>query len=264
MDFGSLTIIIQILIIMAVFGIFVAVGTFIYKKLKSNSSLMSNRLLNPLEYLPEEEVLTLRQVYFLIMIIVFAVLVLYLIIFGEAETFHTIITIDVIVSLFLAIQLEKKSLKDWIILLLLVPYGSLAFMLNLNNYIVLLNFFHALIFIYFIKIYFSKFMEYTESNGLGITIMLLFAIVFVSFFVTIFVEGVSPLDAIVMVSNSFTSNGYAVLGHSAVGKVNSIILVWSGFILSGAGTATLAAAIVIRHIDKDLDDLEELIRKNKE
>ena len=60
-----------------------------------------------------------------------------------------------------------------------------------------------------------------------------------------------------MVSNAFTSNGYAVLGNTDVGKINALVLVWMGFILSGAGTATLAAAILMRHFKgkfKDYDD----------
>ena len=80
---------------------------------------------------------------------------------------------------------------------------------------------------------------------------------------TMLVENVSPLDALVMVSNAFTSNGYADLGNSSVGKLNSLILVWSGFILSGVATATLAVAIVMKHVNEDFDRLEELVKKNK-
>ena len=71
-----------------------------------------------------------------------------------------------------------------------------------------------------------------------------------------------------MVSNAFTSNGYAVLGNSIGGKINAIVLVWGGYLLSGVGTATLTAAILINHyrnklekIDKKLDNLEELIKE---
>ena len=60
-----------------------------------------------------------------------------------------------------------------------------------------------------------------------------------------------------MVSNAFTSNGYAILGSSIIGKINEIFLVWSGYLLSGVGTATLTAAILKRHFDikdKELND----------
>ncbi len=82
-------------------------------------------------------------------------------------------------------------------------------------------------------------------------------------------EGVDPLDSMVMVSNAFTSNGYAVLGSSGMGKLNSLILVWGGYIISGVGTATLTAAILIKHnkkceeeLNKRLDELELLIKNN--
>ena len=100
--------------------------------------------------------------------------------------------------------------------------------------------------------------------------MLLFTIVFASFIVTLFAEGVEPLNSAVMVSNAFTSNGYAILGQSGIGKLTSLVLVWSGYIISGVGTATLTAAILIRHnqkrekeLNERLDELESLIKNNK-
>ena len=86
---------------------------------------------------------------------------------------------------------------------------------------------------------------------------ILFVIVFFSFIVTQIVEGVNPLDALVMVSNAFTSNGYAILGTSIPGKLNAIILVWGGYILSGVGTATLTAAILIKHFNHKFKETEE-------
>ena len=77
------------------------------------------------------------------------------------------------------------------------------------------------------------------------------------------VEQVSPLNSLVMVSNAFTSNGYSILGASGWGKINSLFLVWSGFFLSGVGTATLTVAIVMKHVDKEFDRLEKLVKKNK-
>ena len=74
-----------------------------------------------------------------------------------------------------------------------------------------------------------------------------------------------------MSSNAFTSNGYAVLGQSVPGKINSLILVWSGFIISGVGTATLTFALSTRHYNKKfeemnskIDELKELIEEKKE
>ena len=64
-----------------------------------------------------------------------------------------------------------------------------------------------------------------------------------------------------MVSNAFTSNGYAILGNSIPGKLNALILVWGGYILSGVGTATLTAAILMKHFNNKFDETE---KTNKE
>ena len=111
---------------------------------------------------------------------------------------------------------------------------------------------------------YDKFIEYTRSNSLGITILLLFSIIFISFLVTQVVENKNPLDSLVMVSNAFTSNGYAVLGSSIPGKINSIFLVWGGYIISGAGTATLTAAILLRHFNARIRKLEKVIEDRGE
>ena len=110
--------------------------------------------------------------------------------------------------------------------------------------------------------YYDKFRQYTESNGLSLTILVLFVLIFISFIITQIVEGVNPLDYLVMVSNAFTSNGYAILGDSMAGKINSLALVWGGYILSGVGTATLTAAILMRHFNHKFDEMEKLIKNN--
>ena len=97
---------------------------------------------------------------------------------------------------------------------------------------------------------------------MGVTIIFLFVLIFVSFLITQVVEGVNALDALVMVSNAFTSNGYSILGSSIPGKFNAIVLVWSGYVLSGVGTATMTAAILIRHFNHKFDELEKLIKEN--
>lgn len=240
------------LILCAVFG-------FIFKRLKNSQ----NRLFNPLEYFPEDELHTLRQIYFLIMMALLFMNIIYSVISTEADiVFFGIF--DILISLYMAVNLKGISLKNIILFLLLVPYGSLTFLFLGNDPVVFLEFLHIPVFIYFIKIYYDKFKEYTEANGLGIAIILLFILVFVSFFITQIDEGVNPLDALVMVSNAFTSNGYAVLGSSIPGKINSVFLVWGGYILSGVGTATLTAAILMRHFNHKFDELEELIKKNNE
>jgi hypothetical protein len=165
-------------------------------------------------------------------------------------------------SLHFATHAPRDSLKNKIVLFGLLPLGSLSALI-LQSYYVGLDLFHLMALTYYIKVYYDKFVEYTETNSIGITIMLLFLIVFVSFFITIVVEDVSPLDSLNMVSNAFTSNGYTVLGKTGLGKADAIFLVWSGFLLSCVGTATLSVSIIIKHIDKKFDDLEEHARRNK-
>ena len=46
------------------------------------------------------------------------------------------------------------------------------------------------------------------------------------------------------------------------GKMNAIFLVWSGYILSGVGTATLTAALIIKHYDKKIVELRNDIKED--
>lgn len=244
-----------------IFIILYYVTKFIFNKIENKSYFKSNKLFNLEQYFPDEQIFELKQIFYLFMIVLFSLNILYLIVYLNADS-NTLLLLDVLLSLYLAVKLEKNSPKDYLILFLLMPIASINILLS-NLMILPLDFIHGLIFFYYIKIYYDKFMEYTVTNGLGITIILLFFIVFISFLFTIFEENVSPLDSLVMVSNAFTSNGYAILGSSNLGKVNEIFLVWSGFILSGVGTATLVLAIVRKYIDGEFDRLEEMIKKNK-
>ena len=235
------------------------VGTHIKNRLKRSH----NQFLNPKEYLPDEELHSLKQVYYLIMMALSFVVVFYSLTFPDTDVFYLAL-FDVIISLYIAVTIDKSSNWHKVLVILLIPFGSLTYLLFGWQLIGVLDVIHIPVFLYLIKFFFDRFKKYTESNGLGITIVLLFSIVFISFFVTSFVEADNPLDALVMVSNAFTSNGYAVLGSSIPGKLNSLLLVWSGYLISGVGTATLTAAILIKHFNKRLDDLEELIKKNNE
>ena len=147
----------------------------------------------------------------------FFINILYSLVFIEGDIIYFAI-FDIVLSLYLAIELDKSSMKNKILLMLLIPYGSLTFILFGNSLIGFIDLIHIPVFIYFIKVYFDKFREYTLSNGLGITIILLFTLIFVSFLLTQITEDVNPLDSLVMVSNAFTSNGYAILGKSILGN----------------------------------------------
>ena len=107
-------------------------------------------------------------------------------------------------------------------------------------------------------------MEHTNSNGLGITIILLFAIIFASFFITQYSENVNALDSLVIASNQFTGNGYSVFGETVLGKMNSLLLVWGGYVMSGVSAATLTAAILNRRFKKEFAELKELIEGEDE
>lgn len=154
------------------------------------------------------------------------------------------------------INLQKKS---WILLFFLITLASITFLIFGESLIEYWNFLRIPAFIYLIKYFYDKFRNYTDEHRLGFSIILLFSILFFSIVITMFVENEDPLNAIVMVSNAFTSNGYAILGNTTGGKIDSIILVWSGYILSGAATATLTAAILIRHFSSKLKEYDEKV-----
>ena len=249
--------IIGIILEIIVFVILMVVFKYVLNHLKNSS----HRLLNPREYFPQEELHSLIQISYLIMMGLSFVNILYKIVFLMGDL-YSFAVFDIVLSLYLATKLDKSSLKNKIIIFLLIPFGSLTFLIFNQTLFGLLDWIHIPIFIYFIKLYYDKFREYTETNSLGLAIILLFIIVFISFLVTQVAESVNPLDALVMVSNAFTSNGYAVLGHTVVGKIDSVILVWGGYLLSGVGTATLTAGILIRHFNSRFEKLEKMIEEN--
>ena len=252
----------QVVLAVILFTIIFRVGKFVVNYLMHNEYLKNSAVFNIREYFPEEEIPSLRQIYYLSMILIFTVTMLYILFSWGPETVN-IAYIDIILSCFLVTKIKPDSLKHKLMLFSLVPFGSINFLIFGMTYVNLVDFIHAPLYLYFVKMYYHKFIEFTETNSLGITIILLYSIIFISFIITMVVEQVSPLNSLVMVSNAFTSNGYSILGASGWGKINSLFLVWSGFFLSGVGTATLTVAIVMKHVDKEFDRLEKLVKKNK-
>lgn len=250
--------ILELIFEVIIFLILVGIGTLICKGVK----ILHDKMFNKGEILPEDEIHTLKQVFYLIMMSLAFVNILYSIIHGSSAIYFIIF--DIVLSVFLAVTLDKSSSKGKLILLLLVPFDSLNMLLFQFSLVSYVDIIHVLVFAYFVKLYYGKFREYTESNSLGVTILILYVVVFVSFILTQLVEEVNPLDSLVMVSNAFTSNGYSVLGSSIGGKLNAIILVWSGYILSGVGTATLAATILMKHFSHKFRDMEESNNELKE
>ena len=250
--------IIELGIIFISFFILSLVFKFIFQEIKKSE----HKLFTADEYLPEEEIATLRQVLYLLMMFVFFFFILYTLIYHKNDLFFICI-LEIVVLASVATTLDYSSWKDRILFILLIPFGSFAFILFSNNILEIMDLLHVFVYVYLIKIYYDRFREFTESNGLGIAILLLFFIIFISFIITTITEGVDPLDAVVIVSNAFTSNGYDLLGSNEMAKLNCIFLVWGGYLLSGVGTATLTAGILIKHFNKRFDELEELIKDNK-
>ena len=218
-------------------------GKFILKRYRNHN----NRFFKPEEYFPEDEIHTLKQVFYLIMMMLFFIDILYSLVFFNSPDILFFLVLDIVISLYVVIVLEYNTWKNRLIFIMLIPFGS------------------------FTSILFGD----VNIGAIELAIVLLYSIIFISFIVTTVAENVDPLNALVMVSNAFTSNGYAVLGKSTIGKVDSIFLVWGGYILSGVATSTLTASILIKHFRKDIkrskkqyedlqkrfDDLEMLIKE---
>lgn len=250
----------QFAIVIPIFLVLTLFGGFVYKLLK-------NRYFNSIDlndYLPEDEIHSLKQIFYLIMMALCVVNIFYSIVGDGIEFLYSFVIYDIALSLYFAIKMDKSSLKNKIIWLLLVPYGSLSLLLFHIDLVVYFGIVHVLVFIYFAKLNFDKFMEYTNSNALGVTIILLFIIIFVSFFITQYAENVNALDSLVMISNEFTGNGYGIFGETILGKLNSLLLVWGGYVISGVSAATLTAAILRRHFNKRFAELERLIEGDDE
>ena len=235
---------------------------FYYVLNKVSDRLNNNKYLDLKSYMPVEEIQTLKQVFYLLIISgCFIFILASFTIVAEDNFFLSLF--DFALSTICFLSMKNETLTDKILLFFLIPYGSISFLvLDSYNLLVLLDFIHLIAFVFVMKHFYHKFMDYTENNGLGIAILLLFGIVFISMLATHFTENKSLLDSLVMSSNAFTSNGYAVLGDSIPGKVNSIFLVWSGYVISSVSTATLTAAILLKHFNSKFDKLEEMIEKN--
>ena len=254
--------IIQLLTVIATFIVMSYAFKFIVNKIKTMPSIKNSKFFNIKEYFPTEEIYTLRQLFYLIMVLIFIIIDLYLT-FEWTDGIQFIIFLDILISIYIAVNMDWNSYKNVTILFLLIPISSISRILFGDTILVIFDILHIIGYIYLIEEYYRKFLKYTEKNGLGITIILLFSIVLVSFLFTILAENVSPLDSIVMVTNAFTSNSFEASGNSLIGKLDSLVLAWGGFILSGVGTATLSVSIIRRYVDRQFDDMEEMIKNKK-
>ena len=225
----------------------------------------SHRLLNLEEYIPVEEIHTLKQVLYLIMMTLFIIDIFYQLTF-QGNDLLLFVYYDLLLSLISLCLIKIDDIKSYILLFGLMPFVSFdyIFLDSNNTLMIIMLIIHFLALVYMVYYFYDKFKRYTKSHGLSYAILLLFNIVFVSFIWTSFVEDVNLLDALVMVSNAFTSNGYAILGHTIPGKINGLFLVWSGYVLSGVGTATLTIALINKYYNKKFDELQQSIEELKE
>ena len=141
------TVIYELIISVLIFSALFVTGKLIYKKLNKNGS----RILNPLEYFPEEEIQTLRQVFYLVMMLVFFVLILYLIV-SHGNDLVGIALVQVIVSLYVALTLDYSSLKNKILFFMIIPYETIVFLVfNESLLIWPVYVMHILVYVYLIK-----------------------------------------------------------------------------------------------------------------
>lgn len=249
------------LAMIAIFLIIALILRVIYNKLKNTDI----HILKPEEYLPKEEILTLKQVFYLVMMTLFVINIFYQLVAQGNDVLYFAL-LDIILSLITLAYIRIHDLKSILIAFSIIPYSSIDYMIfDYSLIISVILFMIHLIALFYVTMYFyKKFKKFTKSQGLSYTILLLFGIVFLSFIFTSIVEGVNLLDSLVMVSNAFTSNGYAILGSTIPGKLNSIFLVWAGYVLSSVGTATLTFGLMVKYYNKRFDKMEKMIQELKD
>ena len=124
--------ILRISVSLAVYVILVLAVAFVLKKLKNRSI----RLLNPSEYFPEEQVKTLRQVYYLVLVFLLVLSITNfffdrgIILTNSPEFYVYNSLLDVIVSVYIASVLYREGWKKNIILIIfLFPMVSLSYLI---------------------------------------------------------------------------------------------------------------------------------------
>ena len=212
-------------------------------------------------FLPKHEFHYLKQVFYLVMSGLF--LIGFFALFFLPGIDFTIFLIDFIISIIAIIYIIDKKPWKFILSLLILPCGSLLFVMGIKLPFIIYAIHYVGMFV-MVGIFIQRFLTYTRDNNLGLTAILFIGILVVSFAVTLWIEKATFLDSLVMVSNAFTSNGYTILGNTSGGKLASILLVWGGYLLSGVGTATLAATIINASFRRKFKEQEDQISNLKE
>lgn len=236
---------------------------FLGEQLKKFVENHYRKIINPEEYFPKEEILSFKQVTYLIVILfiyIFIISLFYNMYFKVSSGLLLInCLIDIILSLYLIIFFYDFSTRSKIISVFLMPLSSISFIVFGGTLLRYWDFIRIPTLLFLVTYIYNKFIRFTEKNNLQKLILILISIIFLGLVLTMFLENQNPINSLAMVSNAFTSNGYIALGSSVNGVLTSTFLVWSGYIISGVATATLAATIVHRNSKKKFDKLEEKI-----
>ena len=248
--------------------IIVSIGIFIilcflgetFKKLRMNQK---GGLLSLDEFFPKEELMSFKQVHYLILILFIYICIINFFFnrfFAVSDELFLINSlIDIIVSITIVVAFYDCSTRSRIIAIFLMPLASISALVFGGTLLGYWDFIRIPTLLYVVIQLYHKFLDFTDDNNLEKLILILVSIIFTTLVLTIFLENQNPINALGMVSNAFTSNGYAVLGKTAGGVLTSTFLVWSGYIISGVGTATLAAGIIHRKSKKKFERLEAKI-----
>lgn len=247
-------------IILLIFVLFVVIiKEKLYQKYLDKISKVDSEV-----FLPKDELTYLKQIFYLVMgvIALISLIIFYL---GTSYTNYMDISfLDVVISIIAIIYIADKRRFNFILAILLIPVHSIVWLFGIADVTLIIRIFHWMHFIGVVLsagFFFKRFLKYTKSNNLGYTVLIFIGILSIGLLVTSFYENTTFLNSLVMISNAFTSNGYTVLGNSFGGKVVSILLVWGGYLLSGVGTATLAAAIITSHLKGKLKNQEHKINE---
>lgn len=117
-----------------------------------------NRVLNPTEYFPEEEIQTLKQVYYLILVLLIVMSITNFffdndIIFSnspEYYVFHSIL--DIVLSIYIiTIRYREDFNRNKIVILFMLPIASIAYLIFGGSYIEYWDFMRIPVMLYVIK-----------------------------------------------------------------------------------------------------------------
>ena len=99
-----LVILVAVLLSIVIFSVLVQICKYALIKVKSSDALKNSRLFNPREYFPEEELSTIKQVFYLSIIVLIVVDILYSV-FVWHENLFIFSVFDILLSLFFAVIL---------------------------------------------------------------------------------------------------------------------------------------------------------------